>query len=141
MTNITTAALIGGGVIGGGWAARLIENGIDTLYCVPGVQNDNLFDAIYHRQQALRPVHARHEQGAVYMALGAALATGRPQAYSVVPGPGFLNGTAALCTAQALNTPLLPTSKCPPGAQAVTTFKIMRHPSLISKLKPLQDKH
>ena len=84
----------------------LIENGIDTLYCVPGVQNDNLFDAIYHRQQALRPVHARHEQGAVYMALGAALATGRPQAYSVVPGPGFLNGTAALCTAQALNTPL-----------------------------------
>lgn len=30
MTNITTAALIGGGVIGGGWAARLIENGVNV---------------------------------------------------------------------------------------------------------------
>ncbi|MEM7271105.1 MAG: carnitine 3-dehydrogenase, partial [Pseudomonadota bacterium] len=28
--SITTAALIGGGVIGGGWAARLMENGIDV---------------------------------------------------------------------------------------------------------------
>ena len=31
--TISKAALIGGGVIGGGWAARLIENGIDvTVY-------------------------------------------------------------------------------------------------------------
>ena len=36
----------------------------------------------------MRTVHTRHEQGAAYMALGAALATGRPQAYAVVPGPG-----------------------------------------------------
>ena len=28
--TISKAALIGGGVIGGGWAARLIENGIDV---------------------------------------------------------------------------------------------------------------
>ena len=39
----------------------------------------------------MRTVHARHEQGAAYMALGAALATGKPQAYAVVPGPGLLN--------------------------------------------------
>ena len=30
------------------------------------------------------------------MALGAAMATGKPQAYAVVPGPGLLNSTAAL---------------------------------------------
>lgn len=30
---------------------------------------------------------ARHEPGAAYMALGAALATGRPQTYAVAPGP------------------------------------------------------
>lgn len=30
MINIITAALIGGGVIGGGWAARLIENGVNV---------------------------------------------------------------------------------------------------------------
>ena len=84
----------------------LIENGIDTLYCVPGVQNDQFFDALYHRRIEINAVQARHEQGAVYMALGAALATGKPQVFSVVPGPGFLNGTAALCTAQSLNVPL-----------------------------------
>lgn len=85
----------------------LIENGIDTLYCVPGVQNDPFFDALYDHAQKLTPIQARHEQGAAYMALGAALATGRPQAFSLVPGPGFLNGCAALCTAYSLNAPLL----------------------------------
>ncbi len=41
------------------------------------------------------------------MALGAAMASGRPAAYAVVPGPGFLNTTAALCTAYAVNAPVL----------------------------------
>ncbi len=84
----------------------LIANGISDLYCVPGVQNDPFFDKVFDRTDVLRPIHARHEQGAVYMALGAALATGKPQAFSIVPGPGFLNGCAALCTAYALNAPL-----------------------------------
>ena len=70
----------------------LIANGIDTLYCVPGVQNDPFFNALYDHTDRLRPLQARHEQGAAYMALGAALATGRPQAFCLVPGPGFLNG-------------------------------------------------
>ena len=77
-------------------AAALVANGIDTLYCVPGVQNDVLMDAFYHVQDKVRIVHTRHEQGAAYMALGAAMATGKPQVYAVVPGPGFLNSTAAL---------------------------------------------
>lgn len=85
----------------------LIANGIDTLYCVPGVQNDAFFDALYHRRDRLTPVHARHEQGSAYMALGAALATGQPQAVSVVPGPGFLNASAALATAHSLNAPVM----------------------------------
>ena len=33
--TIEKAALIGGGVIGGGWAARLIENGIDVAFYDP----------------------------------------------------------------------------------------------------------
>lgn len=85
----------------------LIANGMDQLYCLPGVQNDDFFDALYDRQDALAPIHSRHEQGAAYMALGAALATGKPQAFSIVPGPGFLNGTAALSTAYARNAPVL----------------------------------
>ena len=85
----------------------LIAQGLDTLYCLPGVQNDPFFDALYHHRDRLRPVHARHEQGAAYMALGAALATGRPQAFCVVPGPGFLNAGAALATAYATNSRVL----------------------------------
>src|SRR5205807_9701117 len=41
------------------------------------------------------------------LALGAALATGRPQAYAVVPGPGLLNTGAALLTAYSMNAPVL----------------------------------
>ena len=88
-------------------AETLIGNGIENLYCLPGVQNDDFFDALYDRQNRLKPVTARHEQGAAYMALGAALATGRPQAFAVVPGPGLLNASAALATAYATNAPVL----------------------------------
>lgn len=87
--------------------ASLIANGIDTVYCLPGVQNDYLFDALHGAQERLRIVHTRHEQGAAYMALGHAMATGKPSVYAVVPGPGFLNTTGALCTAYAVNAPIL----------------------------------
>ena len=75
-------------------AATLIAHGLNTIYALPGVHNDHLFDAFQRAGDALRVVHTRHEQGAAYMALGAALATGKPQAYVVVPGPGLLNSGA-----------------------------------------------
>ena len=59
------------------------------------MQNDHLFAALFKYADQLRTIHTRHEQGAGYMALGAALATGKPQAYAVVPGPGLLNSSAA----------------------------------------------
>ena len=87
--------------------AALLAHGLDTLYALPGVQNDQLFDALFKASDRLRTVHTRHEQGAAYMALGAALATGKPQAYAVVPGPGFLNSSAALLTAYSMNAQVL----------------------------------
>src|SRR5208282_3061682 len=87
--------------------ATLIGHGLDTVYALPGVQNDLLFVALFGASDRLRTVHTRHEQGAAYMALGAALATGKPQAYAVVPGPGLLNSAAALLTAYSLNAPVL----------------------------------
>jgi acetolactate synthase-1/2/3 large subunit len=77
----------------------VLAHGISTIYCLPGVQSDHLFNAMFDAGDALSVVHTRHEQGAAYMALGSALATGKPAAYSVVPGPGFLNSSAALATA------------------------------------------
>src|SRR2546429_5850595 len=50
--------------------AALIEHGIDTIYALPGVHNDPLFDALFKAADRIRTVHARHEQTAGYMALG-----------------------------------------------------------------------
>jgi acetolactate synthase-1/2/3 large subunit len=85
----------------------MIGHGIGTIYALPGVQNDDLFAALFKAQDRMRTVHTRHEQGAAYMALGAALATGKPSAYAVVPGPGLLNSAAALLTAYSMNAPVL----------------------------------
>jgi acetolactate synthase-1/2/3 large subunit len=85
----------------------MVANGLDKLYCLPGVQNDDFFDALVRAGNPLKPVHTRHEQATAYMALGAALASGKPQAYCVVPGPGFLNTTTPLATAQSLCAPVL----------------------------------
>ena len=46
-------------------------------------------------------------RGAAYMAFGYAKSTGRVGTYTVVPGPGVLNTTAALCSAYANNAPVL----------------------------------
>jgi len=83
-----------------------VANGIDTVFGLPGAQIYPLFDALY-RHPEVRTVISRHEQGAAYMAMGYAKATGRPGAFAVVPGPGVLNTTAALCTAAGCNTPVI----------------------------------
>jgi len=82
-----------------------MANGIDTVFGIPGAQIYPLFDAI-HRLPGINAVISRHEQGAGYMAMGYAKATGKPGAFAVVPGPGVLNTTAALCTAWGCNTPV-----------------------------------
>lgn len=85
----------------------LAAHGIDTVYGVPGVHNDPLFDALHGARDRIRVLHARHEATGGYMALGAALATGRPQAFAAVPGPGLLNASAALLTAYGMEAPVL----------------------------------
>ena len=92
---------------GGEAIVRAAEaNGVDTVFGLPGAQIYPLFDAL-QRSQNIRTITSRHEQGAAYMAMGYAKATGRPGAFSVVPGPGVLNTTAALCTAMGCNTPVI----------------------------------
>ena len=87
--------------------ATLVAHGLGTIYALPGLQNDPLFDALFRFSDRLSTIHTRHEQGAAYMALGAALATGKPAAYAAVPGPGFLNSATALITAYSMNAPVL----------------------------------
>ncbi|MCA9929651.1 MAG: hypothetical protein KC419_14290 [Anaerolineales bacterium] len=84
----------------------LIAHGVKTLFGLPGVQNDWLYNALYDAGDAIRVIHTRHEQGAGYMALGAAMATGETAVFNIVPGPGLLNASAALANAYGLNAPV-----------------------------------
>ncbi len=83
----------------------LISHGVDTVFGLPGVQTYPLFDAM--SRAGIRVIGARHEQTVAYMAFGYAQATGRPGVYTVVPGPGFLNASAALISAYGASAPVI----------------------------------
>ncbi|UXT85233.1 thiamine pyrophosphate-dependent enzyme [Agrobacterium tumefaciens] len=85
----------------------LIAEGVDTIFGLPGIQLDSLFSALHGRQDQLRVVDTRHEQGAGYMAFGYAEASGRPGVFTVVPGPGMLNAGAAIATAYACESSVM----------------------------------
>lgn len=85
----------------------LRNNGVDTIFGLPGGQLDHLFDAMYKEGDNIRLIHSRHEQGVAYMAYGYAKSTGKVGVYTVVPGPGLLNSTGALCTAWGNFSPVL----------------------------------
>lgn len=87
--------------------AAIMANGVDTIFGLPGGQLNDFFDAMQRAGGRLRYVGSRHEQGAAYMAFGYAKSTGKVGVYTVVPGPGVLNTTAALCSAYANSTPVL----------------------------------
>ena len=67
----------------------LVNHNINTIFGLPGVQLDNTFDALYEARNQLRTIHTRHEQGAAYMALGYAQASGKVGACIVGPGPDY----------------------------------------------------
>ena len=95
--------LTGGQVI----VKSLIAEGVETVFGLPGVQNDWLYNAFFDYKDKIKVIHTRHEQGAAYMALGYYLASGKEGIYNVVPGPGFLNSSAALATAYGLDAKVM----------------------------------
>src|SRR6267378_2558124 len=98
MARMNTAEMI---------AQSLVAHGVDTVFGVPGAQTYALFDALYGVRDRIRVITTRHEQGAAYMAFGYARSSTRAGVYAVVPGPGVLNTTSALCTALGCNLPVL----------------------------------
>ena len=84
MSEIKKAALIGGGVIGGGWAARLIENGIDVAVYDPDPEAERKLEAVLvaaDRAFARLTVARRKEKGA---------ATFVPTIAAAVTGAGLI---------------------------------------------------
>jgi acetolactate synthase I/II/III large subunit len=92
----------------------LIAHDIDTVFALPGAQIYGLTDALAKSRepggpmgQQVRTIGARHEQACAYMAFGYARASGKPGVFAVVPGPGILNASAALLTANSSNQRVL----------------------------------
>jgi len=92
---------------GEAFVRSLIIEGIDTVFGLPGIQLDPMFNALHDAGNTISVINSRHEQGVAYMAFGYAQSTGKVGAYTVVPGPGILNTTAALSTAYACNSRVL----------------------------------
>jgi len=84
----------------------LTENGIDTVFGIPGKQTLPLNEGISERDD-IRFVMARHETNVSHQAWGFAETSGRMAATVVIPGPGDMNAMNGLKNALNDNTPLL----------------------------------
>src|SRR5438034_9893290 len=92
--------------LGGVLAARALKaSGIDAVFALPGGHILPLFEGA--RVEGLTLIDTRHEENAVFMAEGWALATGRPAAAAVTAGPGIANAFAGLAEANAAGVPLV----------------------------------
>jgi acetolactate synthase-1/2/3 large subunit len=116
----------------------LLRHGIDTIFGLPGVQMYGLFDAFARNANRLQVINARHEQTTAYMALGYAKSTGKPSAYTVVPGPGVMNTMGALTTAWAMNAPVMCiTGQVPSAMIGRTRGQLHEMPDQLATLKTL----
>ena len=98
----------------GKWiAAYLKRREIDALFTLTGGHIFPLLDGCLDAD--VRVVDTRHEQAAAFAAEGYALRTGRPGAYLVTAGPGFVNAVSGLAHASVTLSPTL----CITGASPV----------------------
>src|SRR5215212_8642088 len=103
MEGCTMARLTGGQAL----VEAIRREGVETIFGLPGIQLDGLFDALFAERGRIRVLHTRHEQATSYMADGYARTTGKVGTCLVVPGPGLLNAMAGLSTAYACSSPVL----------------------------------
>jgi acetolactate synthase-1/2/3 large subunit len=93
-------------VHGGVLAARALkESGVDTIFALSGGHILPLFDGA--RIEGLRIVDTRHEENAVMMAEGWALATGRVGVAAVTAGPGLTNAIPGMAEANKAGAPVV----------------------------------
>ncbi|MBI4260237.1 MAG: thiamine pyrophosphate-binding protein [Actinobacteria bacterium] len=92
--------------LGGVLAARALrEEGVEAVFALPGGHNLPLFEGA--RLTGLRLVDSRHEENAVMMAEGYALASGRVGVASVTAGPGLTNALPGIAEAHQAGVPVV----------------------------------
>ena len=85
----------------------LIAQGVKVIFGIPGNQLTPAYEALYHRQDAIQHVLARHESGAAFMADGYARSTGQIGVCVTIPGPGASNAHVGLGEASTDCVPVL----------------------------------
>lgn len=85
----------------------LIAEGIKTIYGYPGGAIMPTYDAMYHYQDELEHILARHEQGAIHAAEGHARVTRETAACIATSGPGALNLATGIADAYLDSVPLV----------------------------------
>jgi len=83
----------------------LIEEGVDTLFGVPGGALLPIFDSLF--ETPIQFVLTRHEQGAAHMADGYARSTGKVGVCVATSGPGATNIVTGLATAYMDSVPMV----------------------------------
>ncbi|MHB8535875.1 MAG: acetolactate synthase 3 large subunit [Sulfuricaulis sp.] len=84
----------------------LADEGVEYIFGYPGGAALHIYDAVY-RQDKVKHILVRHEQGATHAADGYARATGRPGVVLVTSGPGVTNTVTGIATAYMDSIPLV----------------------------------
>src|SRR5438067_5361069 len=85
----------------------LLREGTEVIFGYPGGAVLNIYDELKCFEGRLRHILCRHEQGAVHMAEGYALATGRTGVALATSGPGATNTVTGIANAFMDSTPLV----------------------------------
>ena len=84
----------------------LKDEGVEHLFGYPGGAVLHIYDAL-HKQDTVKHILVRHEQGATHAADGYARATGKPGVCLVTSGPGATNAITGIATAYMDSIPLI----------------------------------
>lgn len=85
----------------------LLHEGVDTIFGYPGGAILYIYDELKRFEGRLRHILCRHEQGAVHIAEGYALATGKTGVALATSGPGATNTVTGIANAFMDSTPLV----------------------------------
>lgn len=87
--------------------ACLKEQGVDTVFGIPGGAVLNIYDALYKHTDEIRHILTSHEQGAAHAADGYARSTGKVGVVFATSGPGSTNLVTGLATAYMDSIPVV----------------------------------
>jgi acetolactate synthase-1/2/3 large subunit len=84
----------------------LKDEGVEYLFGYPGGSVLHIYDELY-KQEDVKHILVRHEQGAVHAADGYSRASGKPGVVLVTSGPGVTNAVTGIATAYMDSIPLV----------------------------------